>query len=128
MRGGFGNAGRYRHKRSRLIRTGEFSRMHYAGKKGFTSLAKMRAAEKTINLWQLTEIVDKLSSEKKTAGEKVLVDLKQLGISKLLGTGSISTAVHVKVDQCSEGARKKIEGAGGELTLRVQPSSPAPTK
>ncbi|MGA8904197.1 MAG: uL15 family ribosomal protein [Candidatus Bathyarchaeia archaeon] len=130
MQGGAGNAGRYRHKRSRLIRTGEYSHMHYAGKKGFTSIANMRPAGKTINLWQLSELADKLTAEKKAekAGEKVIVDLKQLGFSKLLGTGSISRAVQVKVDKCSEGARKKIEDAGGEAVLRAQPTPTAPAK
>ncbi len=130
MQGGAGNAGRYRHKRSRLIRTGEYSHMHYAGKKGFTSIANMRPAGKTVNLWQLSELADKLSAEQKAekAGEKVVVDLGQLGFSKLLGTGSISRAVQVKVDECSEGARKKIEKAGGEAVLKAQPTPTAPTK
>ena len=130
MQGGAGNAGRYRHKRSRLIRTGEYFHMHYAGKKGFTSIASLRPAERTINLWQLSDLVDKLSAEKKTekTGEKVVVDLRELGFSKILGTGSISRAVQVKVDECSEGARKKIKEAGGEAVLKAQPTPAAPTK
>jgi large subunit ribosomal protein L15 len=129
MRGGFGQAGRYRHKRSRLIRTGEYSHMHYAGKKGFTSIAEMRPAGRTVNLWQLSEMVDRLVAEKKAekAGEKVVVDLKQLGFKKLLGSGSISRPVQVKVDECSEGALKKIKDAGGEAVLRAQPPQPTPT-
>ena len=104
--------------------------MHYAGKKGFTSIASLRPAERTINLWQLSDLVDKLSAEKKTekTGEKVVVDLRQLGFSKILGTGSISRAVQVKVDECSEGARKKIKEAGGEAVLKAQPTPAAPTK
>lgn len=64
-------------------------------------------------------MVDRLVSEKKEqlVGQKVVVDLKQLGFKKLLGTGSISRAVQVKVDQCSEGALKKIKEAGGEAVL-----------
>ena len=104
--------------------------MHYAGKKGFTSLAKMRPAERTANLWQLSEMVDRLLAEKKAekAGEKVVVDLKQLGFKKLLGSGSISRAVQVKVEKCSEGALKKIKDAGGEAVLKTQPTPTAPTK
>lgn len=130
MRGGFGQAGRYRHKRSRLIRTGEFARMHYAGKKGFTSVAQKKPAGRALNLWQLGEMVDKLVSEKKAqlVGEKVVVDLKQLGFKKLLGTGSISRALQVKVDQCSEGALKKLKGAGGEAVLSTPPTPAAPAK
>lgn len=123
MRGGFGQAGRYRHKRSRLIRTGEFVHMHYLGKKGFTSIAQKRRPGRTLNLWQLSEMVDKLVSEKKAqlVGQKIVVDLKQLGFKKLLGAGAISRAVQVKVDQCSESALKKIKEAGGEAV----PTTPA---
>jgi len=95
--------------------------MHYAGKKGFTSLAEMRPRGRTLNLWQLSELVDKLVAEKKApADEKVVLDLKELGFKKLLGTGSISRAVQVKVDECSEGALKKIREAGGEAVLATK--------
>ena len=119
-RGGFGIAGRYRHKRSRLIREKEFVNMHYVGKKGFTSVPQMRRQGKALNLRQLSAMVDKLVSEKKAQIEdqKVAVDLGQLGFKKLLGMGSISRAVRVKVDQCSESALKKLRDAGGEAVLR----------
>ena len=130
MRGGSGITGRYRHKRSRLIRTGEYSHMHYAGKKGFNSLNNMRPSGRTLNLWQLSDLADKLVAEKKPlAGEKLVLDLKELGFKKLLGTGSISRAVQVKIDQCSEGAFKKIKEAGGEAVLSTKAAPPtAPSK
>ena len=128
MRGGSGIAGRYRHKRSRLIRTGEYSNMHYAGKKGFTSLAEMRPRGRTLNLWQLSEMADKVVTGKaQPAGEKVVLDLKELGFKKLLGAGSISRAVQVKVDECSESALKKIREAGGEAILATK-ATPSPPK
>ncbi len=103
--------------------------MHYAGKKGFTSISNKRPPKRTLNLWQLSEIADKLASEKKTqpSAEKIVVDLGQLGFKKLLGSGSISRAVQVKVDECSQGALKKIKDAGGEALVKapVTPTSPA---
>lgn len=119
MRGGFGDSGRYRHKRSRLIREKEFVGMKYVGKKGFTSIAQKKHAGRTLNLWQLSEMVDKLVFEKRAQFEnqKVVVDLGQLGFKKLLGIGPISRAVQVKIDQCSEGALKKIKEAGGDAVL-----------
>jgi large subunit ribosomal protein L15 len=36
---------------------------------------------------------------------------------KLLGHGEIKTALTVKVNRCSEGARQKIEAAGGKVEL-----------
>ncbi|MGA2791293.1 MAG: uL15m family ribosomal protein [Candidatus Bathyarchaeia archaeon] len=132
MRGGSGITGRYRHKRSRLIRTGEYSHMHYAGKKGFTSVAEMKPRGRRLNLWQLSELADKLVAGGKAppAGEKVILDLKELGFKKLLGTGAISRAVQVKVDECSESALKKIREAGGEAVLvaKAKATSTPPKK
>jgi len=91
--------------------------MHYKGKKGFTPVSASKDPGRTIDLWQLSGLVDKLVAEKKAqlTGEKVIVDLKELGFRKLLGSGSISRPVQVKVDKCSEGAAKKLKEAGGEL-------------
>ena len=121
MQGGSGQSGRYRHKRSRLIRTGEFANMHYEGKKGFTPVAPTKDEGRTMNLIQLSSLVDRLTSENKAqlAGDKVVVDLRELGFRKLLGAGSISRAVQVKVDECSEAAAKKLKEAGGELVNAV---------
>ncbi len=117
MQGGAGISGRYRHKRSRLIRTGEFAHMHYKGKKGFTPVSASKDPGRTMNLWQLSGLVDRLVAEKKAqlAGERVVVNLTELGFRKLLGSGSVSRPVQVKVDECSEGAAKKLKDAGGEL-------------
>ena len=91
--------------------------MHYKGKKGFTAVNPAKAKGRTLNLIQLSILVDRLTSEKKVqlAGDRVAVDLKELGFIKLLGAGSISRAVQVKVDKCSETAAKKLKEAGGEL-------------
>lgn len=126
MRGGSGNTGRYRHKRSRLIRNKEFVHMHYVGKKGFRSVAEKRhigTALKTLNLWQLSDIVDKLVEANKAQMEnqKVVLDLREMGYKKLLGLGSISRAIQVKVDYCSESALKKVKDAGGDAVLSTPP-------
>jgi len=119
MRGGFGDSGRYRHKKSRLIRNKEFVHMHYVGKKGFISVNQRRKQGKVLNLTQLSAMVEKLVSEKKAQMEdqRVTVDLSQLGFRKLLGEGTISRAVRVKVDQCSESALNKLKEAGGEALV-----------
>jgi len=107
--------------------------MHYVGKKGFTSVAQRRGVGKALNVGQLASMIDRLVSEKKAemAGQKLSVDLGQLGFRKLLGSGSISRAVTVKVDQCSESALEKLKKAGGEAILKASrtPSAPsAPAK
>ena len=119
MRGGFGDSGRYRHKKSRLIRDKEFVHMHYVGKKGFISVNQRKKQGKVLNLAQLSAMVEKLVSDKKAQMEdqKITVDLSQLGFRKLLGEGSISRAVRVKVDRCSESAMNKLKEAGGEALV-----------
>ena len=47
------------------------------------------------------------------------IDLGKLGYEKLLGKGTISRAVTVKVDQASAQAKEKIEKAGG-MVLEVK--------
>jgi large subunit ribosomal protein L15 len=48
--------------------------------------------------------------------------LAQGGV-KLLGTGSIDRVLHLKVQGCSESARKKVEGAGGSVEVVPLPAS-----
>ena len=119
MRGGFGQAGRYRHKRSRLIRTKEYFEMKYAGKKGFISIAQKQRPERALNLIQLMGLVDTLTRENKLQMENnvAVVDLRELGYAKLLGTGSISQAVRVRVGRCSESALRKLKEAGGDVMI-----------
>jgi len=116
MLGGHGRAGRYRHKRSRLIRTKEYFEMNYAGKKGFTPVAQKQRPDRVLNLIQLTGLVDRLTRENKLQIENnlPLVDLQALGYEKLLGAGSLSKAVRVKVGRCSESALRKLKEAGGD--------------
>ena len=42
-------------------------------------------------------------------------NLTEMGIDKILGTGRISTAVNVIVDEASARAVEKIEAAGGSI-------------
>jgi large subunit ribosomal protein L15 len=95
--------------------------MHYKGKKGFTSVSASKELGAVLNLFQLSSLVDGLVAENRAqlVGDRVVVDLKELGFRKLLGGGAISRAVQVKVDQCSEAAEKKLKEAGGELVNLV---------
>ena len=95
--------------------------MHYKGKKGFTPVAPTKNEGRTMNLIQLSVLIERLTRENKAqrVGDRVVVDLKELGFRKLLGAGSISRAVQVKVDECSETAAKKLKDAGGELVNAV---------
>ena len=48
------------------------------------------------------------------------LDLGKLGYTKLLGTGKITHAVHVKVDSVSVRAKEKIEKAGGKVDSKTE--------
>jgi len=98
--GGRGYGGSHKHKFS-YITTVEPD--HY-GYKGFFSRGKKL---KVINVMDIA----------KMHGSEI--DLGKLGYEKLLGKGTISRAVTVKVDQASAQAKEKIEKAGG-MVLEVK--------
>jgi large subunit ribosomal protein L15 len=56
------------------------------------------------------------------------IDLAAAGIGKLLGSGAIAHKVTVKVDQASPGAVKKVQGAGGSVTVLSPKQEKAPAK
>ncbi|MCW4019642.1 MAG: 50S ribosomal protein L15 [Candidatus Bathyarchaeota archaeon] len=85
----------------------------YFKKNRFKSLRSR--TENIINLKQLEEIASQLSPKRKARKTKILVDLKEMGYAKLLGTGKITLPVSVKVPSCSEAALRKIEEAGGQV-------------
>ena len=124
MQGGAGRAGRYRGKRSRLIRTGEFFELHYAGKKGFISIEQRRHPGRSINLLQLSGLMENLTRENKLQKENNIpvIDLREFGYTKLLGGGTISQAVRVRVSACSESAVRKLKEAGGDAQTDKKPS------
>ena len=61
----------------------------------------------TANVSQLEEIV----------GDNDSVDLGDLGIDKLLGSGRISKAISITVNHASAKAIEKVEAAGGSVII-----------
>jgi large subunit ribosomal protein L15 len=47
---------------------------------------------------------------------------------KVLGTGELTVALNITADKVSEGARKKIEAAGGTITLNEDRNEPRRSK
>jgi len=89
----------------------------YFGRKGFTSIKKLRQKINIINVGELDELVDKLSQAKQleTKEEKAFLDLEKLGYHKLLARGKITKPVLIKVASHSESAAQKIQEAGGQI-------------
>jgi len=109
-RGGFGMAGsgkRAQHKKQHILK---FYGNEYYGKHGFHSLRKKADA---INIRDVELNINKLG---KKDGDRYIVDLRDLGYGKLLGTGDVKHKLKIICDSCSESAKEKIEKAGGEIT------------
>jgi large subunit ribosomal protein L15 len=108
---GYRKAGRHKHGWTYVLRY----EPEYFGKKGFKSPKGLRREVKVINVGELEEIAEKLVA----GGKKgtILIDLRGLGYTKLLGSGKVARALTVKVDSCSKIAAEKIREAGGEVLL-----------
>ncbi|MEM0026863.1 MAG: uL15 family ribosomal protein [Ignisphaera sp.] len=111
-RGGRGAGGMHKHKWSWVVK---YFR-NWFGKEGFTPRSR-NARVRTINVGELNEIVRKLMQSQKVAMEdnKVIINLSELGINRLLGGGTIEYPVKVFVASFSKKAKEKIEKAGGVI-------------
>ncbi|VVB57036.1 50S ribosomal protein L15 [uncultured archaeon] len=111
-KGGWGRAGMHKHRFS-YITTHEREWMHKGGHYGFTN--PNRVEYPTLNLWDLEQMAPDLKAE---GGKKVMVFE-----GKILGTGKLTSAVHVKAWYASEKAVERIKAAGGsfEATREKKP-------
>jgi len=111
---GYRKAGRHKHLWSYVIRY----EPEYFGKKGFTSPKSLRQKENVVNVGKLDEIAEKVSTEKEK--DKILIDLENLGYTKLLGAGKVTKPLIVKVASCSKSAAGKIKEAGGQILMEAE--------
>jgi large subunit ribosomal protein L15 len=88
----------------------------YLGKYGFTSIKDKDSVLNVSDLQdQLSSLVENdFASQKK---DEYTIDAKKIGIDKLLGSGKITVPVHVTVKSASDSAIRKIEEAGGSVTV-----------
>jgi large subunit ribosomal protein L15 len=114
MKGGRGNAGKFKHKWTRTIKYG----LKEIGKTGFKCpTSKPKPFLINVNeLNQLIKSLDEKSLIKDDTG-RLFIDLSKLGYGKLLGAGKIEKPVNVIVNECSENAKKKIEEVGGIVKI-----------
>jgi large subunit ribosomal protein L15 len=109
-RGGVGGAGKHKHFWIRTV----IEEPDHFGHDRFNSLNRNRA-DKWINIQGLDTIFAKHGKVEKDG--KVVLNLTSLGYNKLLGGGKVESAYALQVQKVSEGARQKIEAAGGEVIL-----------
>lgn len=102
-RGGRGNAGMNKH---RVMYRNKYMPNHW-GMHGFNRHPTLRNFNVTVNVSQLEELANGADS----------LDLSELGIDKILGSGKINVALKVTVGEASAKAVEKIEAAGGSLEM-----------
>ncbi len=73
-----------------------------------------RLIKRWINIGSLDDLYSKYGKEED--GKRV-INLKELGYEKLLGSGTINNAYRIIIDDISENAKNKIEKGGGEVIL-----------
>ena len=87
------------------------------GSRGFVRL-RTKAKVKIINVEDFTQVMVSRMVEQGRAtkeGAVYSIDLTSLGYTKLLGTGSTSIKLKLRVPECTPRAAEKIKAAGGEV-------------
>jgi large subunit ribosomal protein L15 len=114
-RGGRGNAGSG--KRGDAKKPSYWKIKNFVGKHGFTNATTKDVS--SISISQLNTNVDKLviSGNAIKSGESYKINLSDIGITKLLGTGSPKFVFEIMVEAATVGAIKKIESVKGSVSL-----------
>jgi large subunit ribosomal protein L15 len=109
-RGGKGKAGGRKHF---WIRTVKYEQERFKST-GFLPPSAKKPKQATINVGELEDLALKAIGDIGAEGGNVL-DLESLGIGKLLGRGSVSVPLKVRVAYATMSAQEKIEEAGGSI-------------
>ncbi|MHA1609023.1 MAG: uL15m family ribosomal protein [Candidatus Njordarchaeales archaeon] len=114
QRGGKGMAGVKDHKRPGLLKEG-----YEYGSRGFTHHGPVRIMH-AINIGKLVELASsgRISTSKEDG--RIVIDLREKRITKILGGGRVSHPVKLIIDKSitiTERAKEKIKAAGGEIVI-----------
>ena len=99
---------------------------NYWGKRGFRSIQSLHRKTNSINVGILGMLAEKLEaqSQLQLKDGKILLDLDELGYTKLLGAGNVTGPMLLKISAHSASAAKKIEESGGQiLTQSIEANS-----
>jgi large subunit ribosomal protein L15 len=115
MRGGVGNAAPKSHHKLLVIK----GIRPPIGKSGFVVPPSVVEKIPIINISHLEAMIPTLLKEEKIVKKDEVfdIDLSELGYSKLLAQGSVTTAMNIKVKYASERAISKVKAAGGKVKL-----------
>jgi len=109
-RGGKGFAGGHKHF---WIQTVKYNPNRFR-RIGFVPPSSLEPMPATVNVGELEALAEKVLGAGNVAAGAEL-DLTEMGVGKLLGRGSISTGLKVRVESASAGAKTKLEEAGGSI-------------
>ncbi len=115
QRGGVGSTGWKKHH---WLKTTKYQPKRY-GKQGFKRPQKILREKTTINLLELEQKTKTLLEEGIATKKenKIKIDLRKIGINKLLGKGKVTQPLEITVQEISKIAAKKIEEAGGTVEI-----------
>lgn len=97
------------------------------GKHGFHSLEL--EIPSVINAGELDEMAETLVERgiARKEGDKIFIDASRLRVEKILGGGRVTRPLVINADGCSGPAKRKIEGAGGQVIVPTAAKKPPKT-
>ena len=116
LRGGRGRAGSHKHKRVHYAKLGQLWGWENHGFKIPDEAQKVSIG---VNVSELDTVLPRLveMGEASESGGVFTVNLTDMGVDKLLGSGQVRSKVRVTVAAATESAKAKIEAAGGQVTI-----------
>jgi len=106
-RGGRGQAGMLKHKKSWMLKNDP----HHFGERGFKIPTEVRNTEKAITIKDVDVLARSL--------RKTEIDVSEYGYDKVLSNGKLTQPLTIKAKKFVEKAKKKIEEAGGKAIENV---------
>jgi large subunit ribosomal protein L15 len=85
------------------------------GQRGFNVPGE--STEKVINVGEIEEQLDALlkTNKAKKEGSVFKLDVRELGVTKVLGKGLVRNPIHLYTKSITSKAQDKIEAAGGKV-------------
>lgn len=117
-RGGFGVSGMKKHLWTWV--TAHEPDYFGRGRRGFKRPRAVVKEVRSINLGEVNEMLPELISSgvaKELEDGRIELDLSKIGYDKLLGRGSVSRPIVIKVSNASKNAISKLESIGGSVVV-----------
>ncbi len=116
-KGGKRGSGLHKHKWTYIIKYCP----DYFGKEGFQRPKCLLKDIRPINVGRLCEMADKLveAGLAKIENGLYVINVRDLGYNKVLGEGKVTKPLQIITPMITEGAKEKIEAAGGKVIVEA---------